>query len=180
MNREEIIKEVAEREYVDFELIDAIADSLYLVDDEIEGISINGSVLTINGREYLITKDYDEAVELAEESMFELVRDFYGTGIEFSEFVTNELINIIEENIDFREYAIEGDDGEEYIPSNIWELVEEYGYDKLELIRTNATRGDYEEVAEYLVRLDGVGIALAIYDHNEIELYNGNWLFRTN
>ena len=181
MNREDVIKEVAETEQVDFELIDAIANKLDLVDDDIGYISINGSVLEINSMEYLITKDYDEAVELAVESMFELVKEFYGTGtsIELSEFATKELINIIGERIDLSEYAIEGDDGEEYIPNDIWELTEEHGYDKLELIITNATSSDYREIAEYIVRIDGVGVTLASYDHDEIELHNGNWLFRT-
>jgi len=179
MTKYEMIKKVAEREQVHVELIDAIVYDLGILDDNIRGISINGSVLTINGREYLITKDYDEAVELAEESMFELVNDLYGNGMEISEAITNELINIIEENIDLSEYAIEGDDGEEYVPNDIWELVEEYGYDKLSLIRANATSRDYQEIAEDLVYIEGAGKTLALYDGIEIELINGSYLFRT-
>ena len=53
MKRKEIIKEVAETEQVDFELIDVVSDKLDLVDDDIGYISINGSVLEINGMELI-------------------------------------------------------------------------------------------------------------------------------
>ena len=181
MNRDTVIKEVAKREEVKYELIDAIVYELGLVDDDIEGISINGSVLKINSMEFLLTKDYDEAVELAVESMLVFVKEFYDSGNVFSEFITNEFICIIGENIDLSEYAIVGyeEEDEEYIPSDIWELVEEHGHDKLSLIKTNATDGDFKEISGCIVRIDGVGMTLATYDHDEIELHNGYWMFRT-
>ena len=173
----------------------ALANYLDIDVDEVESY---GSYFEADGQEFIVAKNYDDAYDLAVESVIDLQDDIGIVTEGMTDILKYEVEDIINDQFKNSTDEVEAymdsledeerEDAGEY--DNDYEFMEDvYGETPFEhlmemglydVLNNMITVAEEKKIAEFCVDIDGVAHFLASYDGLDIELEKDMYAFRTN